>query len=327
MANYDSVVSTGVHSFKDNGDICDITVSLDEADLLFKDIQFPFRVTVLDQGRKGNNEDVIRRYELIKFLNTDKLVAANFVLSNETMPLYNTFMSRCDWNNQRTGLYMPVDYEPLKIKDLKVEFCKGTLMVPETTLLWMQNMDKARGRVNREVLEDAEFLRKFIPEFMQRLYDKYDFDRLDDFDKTQIIYDFVKNNIKYAYQATEIIDGKRILRSDADFAFSRPVGTLLKRQGVCSGKARLSEVLLHNPYMRVNASAVYGRVDDISHAWLGVEINEKFYQLDEDKGPFRDLDKMGFVIKSGQMLPSVYEHDFLSNPEIVRETVKTYTKK
>lgn len=327
MANYDNVVSKGVHSFKDNEDTCDITVSFDESGLLFKDFQCPIRVTVLDQGRKGSGEDAVRRFELIKSLNTAKLVAANFVLSNETMPLYNAFMSECGWDNKRTGLYMPVDYEPLKIKDLKVELCRGTLMVPETTLLWMKNMDRARGKVNREVLEDAEFLKKFIPEFMQRLYDKYDFDRLDDFDKTQIIYDFVKNNIQYAYQATEVVNGRRILRRDADSAFTRPVGTLLKRQGVCSGKARLGEALLHNPYMGINASTVYGRVDNVPHAWLGVEINDKFYQLDEDKGAFRDLDKIGFNINNGQMLPSVYEHDFLSNPEIVRETVKTYTKK
>lgn len=321
MANYDNVVSKGVRIFKDNGDTCDITVSFDESGLLFKDFQGPIRVTVLDQGRKGSVEDAVRRFELIKSLNTAKLVAANFVLSNETMPLYNAFMSECGWDNKRTGLYMPVDYEPLKIKDLKVELCRGTLMVPETTLLWIKNMDRARGKVNREVLEDAEFLKKFIPEFMQRLYDKYDFD------KTQIIYDFVKNNIQYAYQATEVVNGRRILRRDADSAFTRPVGTLLKRQGVCSGKARLGEALLHNPYMGINASTVYGRVDNVPHAWLGVEINDKFYQLDEDKGAFRDLDKIGFNINNGQMLPSVYEHDFLSNPEIVRETVKTYTKK
>lgn len=331
MADFDKVVSKGVLEVKPSRDgIYDIVVSEDTFDFFDGDeiLNIPIRVKVLDQGRVSSNEDVRRRANLIKSLNKHLLLASTFVLSSDSLPYYNELMAQCNWKNKkRTALYMPVEYDPLTVKDLKVEWCQGTLMVSEKTLLWMKNMYLARGHVNEDVFQDAEFFKRFIPELMQRIYDKYDFDKLDQFDKTFIITNLVNRSISYAEEAVEYVNGKCVLKKDAPSFVSKPLGTLKNKRGVCSGFTRLQEILLNNPYMMVNASSISGELGLNSHMWLGVEINDKCYQADRGVGAFKDLDSMGYFPNKGQVITEVYEHDYLLKPEVVEESVKRHMKK
>lgn len=336
MADFEKLVSKRVLDVKPGkDDVYDITLSEDYFGFFITGGSFdqPFRITVLDQGRLSSDKDtkrdeIRRRSALIKALNKEKLVASTFVLSSDTMPYYNELMAKARWKNkEKTGLYMPIDYEPLKVKDFKIEFCQGTLMVPEKTLIWMQNLDRAGGKVNSQVLADAEFFRRFIPQFMQRLYDKYDLSNMDEFCRTQIISDFVDKSIKYADWAVEEVDGKMVLKKDAPTFLARPAEVLRGKEGVCSGISRVKEILLNNPYMMVNANCIYGSLNSSPHTWLGVEINDKCYQVDSKVGAFRDLDHMGYVPRKGQVITDAYNHAFLQHPEAVEEKVKQYTKK
>ena len=83
--------------------------------------------------------------------------------------------------------------------------------------------------------------------------------------------------------------------------------------------------------MKVNATTIHGKLNQKNNSWIGTEIASSFYQssLLMDL-TFQNLEEMGYVINHSesnrQIYPSIYTHEYLTEPEIKKIQKLIYLK-
>lgn len=317
-------------------------------------ILVPISITIYDEGQNINESDNLRRIHLLKALNDLNIKNALFILSDSTLPVYNEVMSVINWHHSdKTSLKMKIDRNPALIsgRDLKLEKAKGTLIMSEEQLYWQPDfvLSKLLGKVDERVLRDTDLLRTFVRDFyegVEKTYygveKAYHGNRLTDFDKLWIAYNFVRRNIGYAGECTSMDNNGNTILKPSDTGFdprweSRPCGTLEHGRGVCSGQARLLRVLLNNYFMGLDSTTISGTLRTIRrwpnrdkeelHEWGGTVIEGKLYQYCTTTGKFLitlNTEDRKYIPDINEIYPKVYPIGTKDDKEV--ERIKTHVK-
>ncbi len=295
----------------------------------------PIKCIIYDESIIENDNDFKLRYDFIKQIRNMNFLQVEFKLSDSTFPVYNAIMDRLNWqHDDKTLLYMTVDRQPTKIKDLRLLQARGKILLPEEKLLWESDyvLSSLSGKIQPEVLEDTDKLKYVVRHYVDGIERHYDASKLTSFDKVYLAYHYIKDsdklNIQFASEQTQRdIDGvQRIKRSTTGWE-SKPYGTYIRRRGVCEGQARLMRVLLNNWDMQMDAVTISGKTNrQESHTWVGINIHNKLYYCCLTRGGL--LQPMPYTVVPSEYYPKIYPCSSLSSEQIasVERHVKSLKK-
>ena len=179
---------------------------------------------------------------------------------------------------------------------------------------------------------EVDKLRKIVKDVYYDLNRHYDISRLTDYEKVLAVYNYVNSRCRFAGNTTCIdAEGHQQIKQEYQDSFiSSPVGTWEHKRGVCTGLSRLTVALLNNPYMKVDAHSIDGRVKLGGHEWVGTVINSKLYQSCLTMGGcLSDLDnnRQQYRPNDDQIYPIVYSHAYLNNNQLNEVRNSLLTKK
>ncbi len=243
----------------------------------------------------------------------------NFYLSDDAFGVYDYIFSQLDWRHaSKTTGFLSLDRNRKKAKDnLNLENFKGKLLgFDEERLVHLSlvTLNRLKGKVSSKLIEDSLELKNVIKEFYNELNRKYDFEKLNDFEKGILAYEWVDKQVTFASKYVEIRDGRQDLKLYYPTSIREPLGTYKTKEGVCEGQARLISVLLNNPLIKVDSHPIYGDTPLGLHAWVGVNIKNKIYNICPTMyGPFKSLEEMHYTPDVEEVFPFAS----LSNQEII----------
>lgn len=135
---------------------------------------------------------------------------------------------------------------------------------------WAHNLNSEDKHTLLRVLRDEDKIRfveqeKVIVDFYNTMVVNYPFIfNMNDKDKFTFIFDYIKTNYPYAYEATNR-EGTAVCPY---FEWSQDaLETYRRGRGVCEGRANLLTLVTNNPYMKLNCVTVEGKVGNVAHAW------------------------------------------------------------
>ena len=294
--------------------------------------------TIYDEEYICNEYTNKQRKQLIKKLNTLPIKQIRFILSNETLPIYNELMLKENWQHKnKTTITMTLDYEP-KNQEIRVWNLKdacGKLEIPSEKLVWVPDYELQRinDRIDKDVLEETFLLKIMIEKLFKYLEINYNIEQMNEFEKTILLYQILKEERKNSVIGIDKIDGKLTLIKQYPEYISK-IYELLDSNLDIARKAKIVATLLNNPFMKVNATTIHGKLNQQNNSWIGTEIDSSFYQssLLMDL-PFQNLEEMGYVIDQSesnrQIYPSIYTHEYLTEPEIkkIQKHIKSLKRK
>lgn len=322
---YTAKIQPGVIYTKNIGKVhLNLRISSDRFYSIIEDFNLdktiPMNVEVYDETEIKNDNDIKKIILFLKELNKCNITFIRFYLSDSALFHYNEIMNKINWKHTlETQIYFTIDRNPVKEKNLNLDLAMGKLIIPEEKLIWVSDniLSKLDNKIEYGLIYRAYKLKELINLYENDIEKYYNTSNLNDFEKTYIAYDYVKNklNIKFPNQYIKIIDGKQILKETSPKYISEPLGTYLKREGVCEGQARLISVLLNNPNICVDASVINGMSPLGYHAWVGVNIDDKLYECCPTiKGVFANLDT--YIPDKDDIYTRLYERSYLNNEEI-----------
>lgn len=287
-----------------------------------------------DEGIVTNRDQLALRKKLIKTLNKLNYINITFNLSNSTLPIYNSLMNKLDWRHKpNTTINMTIDRNPVgeNTHSWNLNEAMGTVNIPEEKLIWLPDNEFTRlnGIVNKKTLEDTEKLKKVLLYLDNYLRETYYIDKMNNYDKVQLIYKFLNMHIRHAKRYIETINEKETLKPDIPSYILEPYGTWFNKEGVSEGQARLMTILLNNPFINIDASTIKGQTPFGERTWVGIVLEDKLYQCCTTvHGPFKNLNKLGYTIEEDQIYPSIYEPAYLKDTEIskIKNRIKCLTK-
>ena len=128
----------------------------------------------------------------------------------------------------------------------------------------------------------SKISKEFLPKLNEIISEiSNNWDSYTELDKLILISNYLQDRVQYVDE-NNLSEGKKgiyITDSngiDVNFNVHNPEVTLLQRFGVCEGIANATTLLLNNPTININARSVFGS----NHVWNVVEIDGKFYQVD-----------------------------------------------
>ncbi len=316
-----------------------ITCSYNRYDDFFKVLDeipnnYPISVTLYDEQRNLTEQTYTNIQELIRVLNTKRIKELRIYMSDTTMPLYNLYMHMREWKHQdKTKLYLSIDRHPLEAKKMNLEYASGKIIMPEEKLIWVPDylLNNLDDRIDPRVFKETKQLKRFLKTFNRLVKQCYKYQELTDIEKTLIVYDYLRQNIKFAMDRTMVpaTTGIRTTVRDEDNWQSRPYGTLEHKRGVCEGQARLMTCMLNNPEMMVDACVIGGRIPSgEKHAWVGIHTNNKLYECCTTmQGPFKNLQNRGYEIDENEQYPKAYKRSFLTEKEYTEACKGVLSKK
>lgn len=280
----------------------------------------PMEIIIYDEGINDSLSYRETLLYLIKTLNDLNISSINLILSDSTLPIYTNYMNIFGWkHNNKTKIDIKVCYDPTS----KVTKSLTKEKLTEENLIW--NSKKALENMGRDIdeniLKDTLKLQEIIIYIDNYLKETYYMDEMNEFDKVYLIYKLIRTFIRIPNQYVDIVDGIEVLKPNHPNYILEPYGTWDNKEGTYEGKSRLMTILLNNPYMKINATTIYGNNSQGKYAWVGVIINNKLYQCCTSRiGPFRNLEDLGYKIDweslKKQIDVSDYEKAFLSEKEI-----------
>ncbi len=282
-------------------------------------IELPINAIIYDESE---NIDINKICKIINFLNKTNIENIEFNLSDVALCNYNKIMSEINWeHSDKTFIRLTIDRQPTKrkINDLNIELAQGRLMIPEEKLLWFSNntLNKLQGKVENGLIYRAKKLKEVINIYENDLEKYYNINNISDYDKVYIAYDYVKRilGIKFASSYVQTENGKQSLINPHPYYISEPLGTYLKKEGVCEGQARLIRTLLNNPDFRVDATTINGVCPLGPHAWVGIVIDDKLFGCCPTMlGPFANL--QNYIPNEGDIYSKIYKRYHLDREEI-----------
>lgn len=276
---------------------------------------------------KTMDEKLKRLYVLEKINSSQNVERITLILSDDSLRLYNELMKRMKWRHKDvTYIQLSINRDLSKLATLRLDELQGQITdLGQDDLVWLPDnvIRSLKGKTSftfRKAtdndLEDAIKLKRFIESYANGLEDKYYFQRLTDFDKMFIVYNDIKDSIKFANDRTKYSKqlGCVVLNASESHYESYPYGTLVHRSGVCEGQSRLYKSMLSNPYLDVNCQLISGRTrTGESHMWTGVIVDDKLYQVCLTmQGMFGNVDRAGYKPFLGEIYSEVYPHAFLT---------------
>ena len=146
-----------------------------------------------------------------------------------------------------------------------------------------------------------------------------------------LVYNFITKHIGFANEAVAIKNGKEVIKYSGGYDwFSKPLGTLEHRKGVCAGQARLATVLSSNYHLKTDTVVIDGEVPIGQHAWTGTVIDGKLYHICYTRRKlFFDPKSNGYVINDSEIYPRVYPTASLDFKQIqkVKDHVRSLKKR
>ena len=299
--------------------------------------------TIYDEAIAISREELMLRYQFLKYLSRFKNAKYSFNLSDSTLPAYIAFMNSINWkHDDRTTFKMTIDRNPTLSKTIPLEQARGKIIIkPDQLQLYSDNtLSLVRKKIDEDfVVDDAKKLKKLAAYIRELLEKNYYYNSLSEYEKAFIIYHYlfdVKNanntrikplSIKYADEQTYYENGVQKLKPSYTRWESRAIGTLEHGKGVCTGQARLYSSLLCNPNINIPADTTYGNIPSGEHhAWVSMVINNRLYQCCTTmEGLYANLDRCGYIPDDRQILQTVYPHSSLT--EIEKQKIKQHIKR
>ena len=276
--------------------------------------------TIYDEGIIRSHYDILEIQHLLKKLNKQKIKNIKFILSNETLPIYNHIMSSINWRHgQKTTITMKIDHNPIskEIRDWKLNEAVGKIELPEEKLIWVPDIDLNRinGQIDKNTLEETKKLKDLIIYLDNYLRKTYYTEYMTDFEKVQAIYDYININICYQQTMTKnrtTINSKII---------STPYTVWKYKENNTEQLARLITILLNNPIIKIDATTITYKQNNQKQNWIGIVIKNKLYSyLPTLQEPFKNFEEAGYILteecKTNQIYPSIYEYNYLTEKEI-----------
>ena len=290
---------------------------------ILNDIKLPLlEVAIYDESSILSYNDINLRRHLIEVLNNQSIISISFHLSDTTLPLYNKIMSEHKWKHKNeTNIFMSINRHPKERRELSLPLTQGKLILQEEDLIWLPLpiLHQLSNIVDEQTLQKAIKLKEIARKFYLRLCEQYHVDKLSEFDKIWLVYNYLNHNISFANEATRYVDGKQVLynpNSIYDWV-KEPLGTYIHKRGVCNGQSRLAQALLNNPYLRSDTKVINGKCPLGEHVWIGSVINDRLYQTCLTMtGPFKDLERKGYIPNDTEIYPKIYETATLSNEDL-----------
>lgn len=285
-------------------------------------------ITIYDEGIVTNSNYKKARENLIKTLNNTNIRSINFILSNSTISEYNKLMKIFNWKHKdKTKINMIIDRNPIskEIRDWNLHEAQGTVNISEEKLIWLSDyqLEQLHGIIDERILKNTIELKKLIIFIDKYFRETYQIEKMNDFDKVYLIYKFIKTQISFPWKYVNIINEKEVIKTDHPTYMSEPYGTWINKEGSCEGQARLMNILLNNPLMKINSTTIDGEIPQGKHTWVGIVLNNKLYACCTTiQVPFKNLDNLGYTVEehvnNKQVYPIIYEHAYLSKQKIKR---------
>ncbi len=298
---------------------------------------------IYDEAIATTREELMLRFQFLKYINKFKNCSYDFILSDSTLPAYISFMNSINWKHEnQTRLKMSIDRNPTSSKNIPLEQAKGKISIkPDKLQLFSNNTIRLveKKLLDEYVVEDAIKLKKIVPYIRELIEKNYHYQYLYDFEKAFIVYHYlfdVKNanntrikplSIKYADEQTYYKDGIQHLKPSYTRWESRAIGTLEHGRGVCTGQARLFSSLLSNPQIRIPAEATFGNIPSGEHhCWVSMVINDRTFGCCTTlEGLYANLDRRGYIPDDKQVLSSIYPHSYLNEQQ--KQKIKQHIKR
>lgn len=300
-------------------------------------------ITIYDEAVATTREELMLRYQFLKYLNNFRNARFNFNLSDSTLPAYIAFMNSINWKHDDiTTFKMTIDRNPTTSKNIPLEQARGKISIkPDKLQLYSdRTLRLVKNKIKEDfVVEDAEKLKKLTTYIRELIEKNYYYNSLSDYEKAFIIYHYLfdvknANNIKirplsisYADEQTYYENGVQKLKPSYSRWESRAIGTLEHGKGVCTGQARLYSSLLCNPKINIPAEATFGNIPSGEHhSWVSMVINNRLYQCCTTmEGLYANLDRCGYIPDDKQLLQTVYPHSSLN--DLDKQKIKQHLKR
>lgn len=285
--------------------------------------------TIYDEGTIRNHYDVLEIQHLLKKLNKQNFKNIKFILSNETLPIYNHIMNSINWRHgQKTTITMKIDHSPIsgEIRNWNLSEAVGKIELPEEKLIWVPDIDLNRinGQINKEKLEETKKLKNLILYIDDYLRKTYHTEYMTDFEKVLAIYNYINMNICY-----QTIMTKNKLSNNPDI-ISTPYTVWKYKENNSEQLARLITILLNNPLIKIDATTITDNQDNQKQTWVGIVIKNKLYSYFPNiQEPFKNFEEIGYNLTeeciSNQIYPAIHKYHYLSEIEI--KSIKNKLKK
>lgn len=290
-------------------------------------------ITIYDEGILTNSHFKKARENLIRILNNLNIRKINFELSDSTIAEYNRLMKIVEWKHkEKTIINIKIDRNPIseEIRDWNLCNTQGILNINEEKLIWLSDyqLEQLHGIVDEQILKNTIALKKLIIFVDQYLKQKYKIEQLNDFDKVYLIYKFVKTQIIFPRKYIKMINEKKSLKSNYKTQIPDPYGKFINKEELYEVQARIMNILLNNPIMKINSTIIEGESPHGRQIWVGFVLNNKLYSCcSAVQEPFNNLNGLGHriyePINNKQIYPTLYEQAYLSEQEIKKIERKT----
>lgn len=334
-------VDSVVKSLVGNKKVYTISLSYDKVDefiemfskLVFsKNLDIEFNIKFYDERKKLEKKDLEKIDELMFFINNNLKDVINIFslnLSNNTMGYYNRIINKIFLGNEKIPNFryrMSIDRHPVNKFDrfeLFMSKCLGSVDFSISQLMMLSNDDleylHKNNYISNRYYRDATELKKVICDFDRYLINNFDIDKMSEFHKVMVVYNYMKDNIKYAYEATMMVDGVQRINPQSDEAnwVFDPYETYIHSRGVCSGQSRLMSILLNHSVLKMDSYVLDGVYKDTLHAWVGIVIDNKLYQCCITmRKPLLSLDMLGYKIDPVYKIKDVYSFGYLTMSDV-----------
>ena len=265
------------------------------------------------------------RKRLLALISLSPIKEVNLHLSDETLNIYNKLLYNFPMR-YNIKYYLDINRKPTS--RIGLDKCKGELMLEEDDLMF-EDVPNLSRVLSKGKYQNTKELYDIVGRISLSLIRTFDISKLSDLEKTRLIYRYIKKNIRFAGNCTDRgSEGSTRVRENMKYC-QDPVQTFRRGEGVCEGQTRLAKAILKSPFFNVDCDDLSGRVGDgTSHAWLGVVVDDKLYQVCFTMNHF--LDNPGYVLYDNQNYPSIYRMATATNREteiMDRNIEKSYRRR
>ena len=251
------------------------------------------------------------RKRLLALISLSSVKEVELHLSDETLNIYNRLLQNFPMRS-KIKYYLDVNRKP--VSRIGLDKCMGELMLDEDDLMF-EDIPNLSRVLSKEKYENTKELYDIVGRISLSLLRNFDISKLNDLERTRLIYRYIKKNIGFAGNCTyKGSDGVTRVREDMKYC-QDPVQTFRRREGVCEGQTRLAKAILKSPWFKVDCDDLSGKIsDDTSHAWLGVVVDDKLYQVCFTMNHF--LENPGYVLYDKQNYPTIYRMATATSREV-----------
>ena len=294
----------------------------------FKNISIPKEivVTIYDEDTIINSFERDLRKKLIRILNEMPIKQIKFILSDNTLPEYNRLMHQLYWQHeQKTTISLKIDRNPIssEVRTWNLQTAAGKLEIPKEKLIWLPDQELIRtyGKIDDEIIKDVIKQKELIKDIYDFLREHYKLDEMTNFEKIYLFFKLLKQQLNLSNNRIDKIDGRLTLISEPPQYIENMYKFLLDPNTKQEEISNLLVYLLNNPFTKINATTIYGEINQTKTSWVGTVVNNRLYDCNLDmQYPFIDLNQQGYNTTiseiPSQIYPYIYEPDYLSIKDI-----------